>query len=101
MTTFWKWAAGSMFGMLMLIVGAFVGDLASTYKFAALDVKLDDHLSLTGHPVMEQRVLDFKESNDRAHEDLKGILSAMVVKEESQSRVLREIEHMILNGNKK
>jgi len=61
--------------------------------------RVNHHIAQPGHPVLMERVVGMQEANERAHEDIKNMIRAQNIKQETQSRVLREIEHMILDGN--
>ena len=57
----WKWAAGIMSSLVLLLVGAFIGDFAASIRYASLTTKFDNHAKLVGHPVMVQRVQSIQE----------------------------------------
>jgi hypothetical protein len=89
----WKWIAASLLGVLMLLLGAFGGDVAASFRYSGLHQRMTDHERLPGHPVMVQKVNDLDES---INESLARIENKM----ERQSIVLREIEQGVRkNGN--
>ncbi len=61
----WKTIATSLFGVLMLLIGAFAGDFAASVRYTSLHSRMTDHERLEGHPVMTERVRQFQDQLDR------------------------------------
>ena len=84
----WKWIATALLGVVMFLLGAFVGDFAASLRYSALDSRLHDHTLIEGHPVLVQRVAGMSESLDRIEAE-----------QQRQSEILREIEQNTVRNN--
>lgn len=84
----WKWIAASLFALVMLLSGAFLGDFAASVRYSGLHSRMTDHERIDGHPVMVEKVGAYQDSVNRQ-------LSRIEEKLERQSVVLREIEQQV------
>lgn len=84
----WKWLTVTLAGVVILLLGAFFGDVAASIRYAGLSQRLSEHEREEGHQVMVEKVNDLEEQYLRALSEIKAKL-------ERQSFVLREIEQKL------
>ena len=61
----WRWISGSLFAVVLLLLGAAGGHIYGQYQAAAISQELKDHALQAGHPILVERMAGMKEQLDR------------------------------------
>lgn len=70
----WQWLTGSLFALVMMMVGGFVGSARAANKYQCVAKDLKRHAEIPGHPVVIEKVRAIENQLDRIEGKLDRVL---------------------------